>query len=174
RQRLRLHLGRHQRSEWKEARRDDVRRREPVAAGVHARRPGPAGHRRRNHARVREAAPGLPPGRHVLHQQGPVRRRRRRVPIPAPRPFASDFDPSAIPRIRSAHMPWHNNQQDYLFDWWITQLERNPSSVYVSDGDATRVSFPPSESGKLSSRYQSEANPITSSTSTSTTATTSP
>ena len=93
---------------------------------------------------------------------------------PASSPFASDFDPSAIPRIRSAHMPWHNNQQDYLFDWWITQLERNPSSVYVSDGDATRVSFPPSESGKLSSRYQSEANPITSSTSTSTTATTSP
>jgi peptidoglycan/xylan/chitin deacetylase (PgdA/CDA1 family) len=93
---------------------------------------------------------------------------------PAPSPFASDFDPSAIPRIRSAHMPWHNKQQDYLFDWWITQLEGNPSSVYVSDGDASKVSFPPSESGKLASRYQSEANQTTSSTSTSTTATTSP
>jgi peptidoglycan/xylan/chitin deacetylase (PgdA/CDA1 family) len=93
---------------------------------------------------------------------------------PAPSPFARDFDSAAIPRIRSAHMPWHNTQQDYLFDWWITQLERNPSSVYVSDGDASKVSFPPSESDKLASRYQSEANTTTSSTSTSTTQSTSP
>ena len=90
---------------------------------------------------------------------------------PAPSPFARDFDSAAIPRIRSAHMPWHNTQQDYLFDWWITQLERNPSSVYVSDGDASKVTFPPSESDKLASRYQSEANTTTSSTSTSTSTT---
>jgi peptidoglycan/xylan/chitin deacetylase (PgdA/CDA1 family) len=77
---------------------------------------------------------------------------------PAPSPFSSEFDPAAIPRIRSSHFPWKTTQ-DYEFDYWQSQLEKNPSSVYVSDGNPTTNSFPKSEEGSLSSRFRSRAKP---------------
>jgi hypothetical protein len=77
---------------------------------------------------------------------------------PAPSPFSSDFDSSAIPRIRSAHFPWRCTQ-DYEFDDWMCQLEKDPGSVYVSDGNPATISFPKSEEGALSSRFRSRAKP---------------
>ena len=44
---------------------------------------------------------------------------------PSPSPFSGDFDPAAIPRIRSAHLPW-SNKQDYEWDYWQYVLETNP------------------------------------------------
>jgi peptidoglycan/xylan/chitin deacetylase (PgdA/CDA1 family) len=78
---------------------------------------------------------------------------------PAPSPYAGDFDPAAVPRIRTAQQPWRGAQTDYAFDYWLTQLEHNPRSVYISDGDPRTVRFPQSEAGKISSRYQAEAKP---------------
>jgi len=77
---------------------------------------------------------------------------------PAPSPFSSSFDSAAIPRIRSAHFPWRTTQ-DYEFDYWQSQLEKDPGSVYVSDGNPRTISFPKSDSGALSSRFRSRAKP---------------
>jgi peptidoglycan/xylan/chitin deacetylase (PgdA/CDA1 family) len=77
---------------------------------------------------------------------------------PAPSPFASDFDAANIPRIRSSQKPW-TGAQDYAFSYWFDQLEDDPGSVYVSDGDPAKVTFPESEAGDLAARYQSKANP---------------
>ena len=77
---------------------------------------------------------------------------------PSPSPFSADFDSAAIPRIRSAHLPW-SNKQDYEWDYWQHVLETNPSSVYVSDGDPATISFPSSEEGSLSSRFKARAKP---------------
>jgi peptidoglycan/xylan/chitin deacetylase (PgdA/CDA1 family) len=77
---------------------------------------------------------------------------------PAPSPFASDFDPAQVPRIRTAQLPWRNVQENYAFDYWLTQLEDDPDSAYVSDGDPSRVSYPESESGKIAPRFQARAN----------------
>ena len=77
---------------------------------------------------------------------------------PAPSPFSSQFDPTAIPRIRSAHFPWKTTQ-DYEFDYWQSVLEKDPGSVYVSDGNPNTISFPKSDEGSLSSRFRSRAKP---------------
>jgi hypothetical protein len=77
---------------------------------------------------------------------------------PSPSPFSADFDSAAIPRIRSAHLPW-SNKQDYEWDYWQHVLETNPSSVYVSDGDPATISFPSSEEGSLSLRFKARAKP---------------
>jgi peptidoglycan/xylan/chitin deacetylase (PgdA/CDA1 family) len=77
---------------------------------------------------------------------------------PSPSPFAGNFDSSAVPRIRSAHLPWRTTQ-DYEWDYWQSVLEKNPGSVYVSDGNPTTISFPKSEEGSLSSRFRSRAKP---------------
>ena len=77
---------------------------------------------------------------------------------PSPSPFSGDFDPAAIPRIRSAHLPWKCTQ-DYEWDDWQCQLEKNPGAVYVSDGDPATISFPKSEESSLSSKFRSRAKP---------------
>jgi peptidoglycan/xylan/chitin deacetylase (PgdA/CDA1 family) len=77
---------------------------------------------------------------------------------PSPSPFSGDFDPAAVPRIRSAHQPWQT-KQDYEWDYWQNVLEENPSSVYVSDGNPRTISFPKSEEGSLSSRFKARAKP---------------
>jgi len=77
---------------------------------------------------------------------------------PSPSPFASNFDSSAVPRIRAAHLPWRTTQ-DYEWDYWQHVLETNPGSVYVSDGNPSTISFPKDESGSLSSRFKARAKP---------------
>jgi peptidoglycan/xylan/chitin deacetylase (PgdA/CDA1 family) len=77
---------------------------------------------------------------------------------PSPSPYSSSFDPAAIPRIRSAHLPWKCTH-DYEWDDWQCQLEKSPGSVYVSDGNPNTISFPKSEEGSLSSKFRSRAKP---------------
>ena len=77
---------------------------------------------------------------------------------PSSSPFSGDFNPAEVPRIRSSHLPW-SNKQDYEWDYWQHVLETNPSSVYVSDGNPATISFPKSEEGSLSSRFQARAKP---------------
>jgi peptidoglycan/xylan/chitin deacetylase (PgdA/CDA1 family) len=78
---------------------------------------------------------------------------------PSPSPYSTEFDAHAIPRIRTAQLPWRGLQENYAFDYWLNQLEANPESVYVSDGDASRISFPEPESSKLAPRFEGRANP---------------
>src|SRR5262245_24427619 len=70
---------------------------------------------------------------------------------PAPSPFAADWDPFDIPRIRS----WSGRT---AFDeyYWMPRLAR---SRYVSDGDPTRISFPRSAATSLAPAYAARANP---------------
>jgi peptidoglycan/xylan/chitin deacetylase (PgdA/CDA1 family) len=70
---------------------------------------------------------------------------------PAPSPFAADWDPFNIPRIRS----W-SGRTDYDEDYWMPRLAR---SRYVSDGDPARISFPRAAATTLAPAYAARANP---------------
>ncbi|HUF02486.1 MAG TPA: putative glycoside hydrolase, partial [Gaiellaceae bacterium] len=37
---------------------------------------------------------------------------------PAPSPYSKQFDPAAIPRIRSSHLPW-SSAEEYTFAYWM-------------------------------------------------------
>jgi peptidoglycan/xylan/chitin deacetylase (PgdA/CDA1 family) len=77
---------------------------------------------------------------------------------PAPSPFHVDFDPLAIPRIRSTPI-WPGGEPDFASGWWFTILEEHPERRYVSDGDPTRISFPRDLVDDLDERYSDVANP---------------
>jgi peptidoglycan/xylan/chitin deacetylase (PgdA/CDA1 family) len=70
---------------------------------------------------------------------------------PAPSPFAADWDPFNIPRIRS----WHG-RTDYDEDYWMPRLA---NTRYVSDGDPSRISYPRSASTTAATAYAARANP---------------
>lgn len=70
---------------------------------------------------------------------------------PAPSPFAADWDPFNIPRIRS----W-SGRTDYDEDYWMPRLIR---TRYISDGDPSRISFPRSAATTLAPAYSARANP---------------
>jgi hypothetical protein len=72
---------------------------------------------------------------------------------PAPSPFAQSFDPAAIPRIRSSHLPF-TTTDDFGFSYWLADLDRNPGSRYVSDGDAGTVTAPAAAEPELAPRYR--------------------
>lgn len=78
---------------------------------------------------------------------------------PAPSPFSGDFDAAAVPRIRSAQLPWRGLQENYAFDYWMKELEGSPGSVYVSDGNPDKISYPKSSSVSVAQRFQARTNP---------------
>jgi hypothetical protein len=59
---------------------------------------------------------------------------------PSPSPFSKAFDPTAIPRIRTSHAGW-KGEADFAFSYWMTNLEQNPGSRYISDGDPRTVTI---------------------------------
>lgn len=70
---------------------------------------------------------------------------------PAPSPFAADWDPFNVPRIRSWHGRTANDEH-----YWLPKLLR---TRYVSDGDPTKVSFPRSAGDSLAAAFTTRANP---------------
>ncbi|HET8653624.1 MAG TPA: putative glycoside hydrolase [Gaiellaceae bacterium] len=76
---------------------------------------------------------------------------------PAASPFARDFEPHAIPRIRTT--PRNAPSPEYGSSWWLDQLRRNPGRRYVSDGDAETVAFPRRLSGSLAPGFRERARP---------------
>jgi peptidoglycan/xylan/chitin deacetylase (PgdA/CDA1 family) len=72
---------------------------------------------------------------------------------PAPSPFASTFDRTAIPRIRSSHAGW-NGEADYAFTYWMRYFERNPRARYVSDGDVRTITVQKGGSADLAPRFR--------------------
>lgn len=59
---------------------------------------------------------------------------------PAPSPFATDFDPLALPRIRSA--AWDGGEPNYGSTFWLDWFADNPERRYVSDGNPDTIAYP--------------------------------
>jgi hypothetical protein len=76
---------------------------------------------------------------------------------PAPSPFSTTWDPTAIPRIRTN--PSWDGSRDFTEGMWLDMLERNPGLRYVSDGNPEKISFPRSEADQLAPQYRARANP---------------
>ena len=76
---------------------------------------------------------------------------------PAPSPHSAEFDPLAIPRIRSQAQ--ETEEPDYGSEFWLDWLAAEDDRRYVSDGDPDRVSFPDDLEVELSDEVQERANP---------------
>ena len=76
---------------------------------------------------------------------------------PAPSPFSTSFDRTAVPRIRTSHLPWHS-ERDFCAEFWLHELKQHPETRYVSDGDPLRITFPHSEQKHLAARFRALAN----------------
>ncbi|MGA6162401.1 polysaccharide deacetylase family protein [Amycolatopsis magusensis] len=59
---------------------------------------------------------------------------------PAPSPFATEFDASAIPRIRSQGAD--GEEADYGSAKWLDELAADPDTRFTSDGDPAKISYP--------------------------------
>ncbi len=70
---------------------------------------------------------------------------------PAPSPFGADWDPYAIPRIRS----WHG-RIDMDEHYWLPRLAHHR---YVSDGNPRVISYPRASAGTVARAFRHEANP---------------
>jgi hypothetical protein len=77
---------------------------------------------------------------------------------PALSPYHADFDPLAIPRIRSTP-GWDGGEPDYTSGFWFDVLERHPERRYVSDGNPATVSFPADLADDLADGFDDRANP---------------
>jgi hypothetical protein len=77
---------------------------------------------------------------------------------PALSPFHGDFDPQAIPRIRSTP-GWDGGEPDYTSGFWFDVLERHPERRYVSDGNPATISFPAELADDLDEAFRDAANP---------------
>lgn len=76
---------------------------------------------------------------------------------PAPSPFAADFDPGAVPRIRSQGAS--GPDADFASTAWLDKLADGTVDRYTSDGDPDRVSFPADKQSALADGFRESANP---------------
>jgi hypothetical protein len=75
---------------------------------------------------------------------------------PAPSPFHADFQPLAIPRIKTLADP----EDEFGSAWWIGVMETSDSwRPYVSDGDPNTISFPADREEELHEDLADRANP---------------
>jgi peptidoglycan/xylan/chitin deacetylase (PgdA/CDA1 family) len=77
---------------------------------------------------------------------------------PAASPYSTDFDPGAIPRIRTSHAGW-KGEADFAFAYWMTELARNPRTRYVSDGDPDTIAVREDELARVKPRFRSRVAP---------------
>ncbi len=76
---------------------------------------------------------------------------------PAPSPFASDFDPRDLPRIRTGS--WDGGDPDFESEFWLDVLEDDPDRRFVSDGDPDSVAFPEELADRLDADHEDRARP---------------
>jgi peptidoglycan/xylan/chitin deacetylase (PgdA/CDA1 family) len=74
---------------------------------------------------------------------------------PAPSPYAADFDPAAIPRIRSQDAA--GEDFEHCSTVWLDKLAADPSARYTSDGDPDRIAFPASSRQAPAARFAGRA-----------------
>jgi peptidoglycan/xylan/chitin deacetylase (PgdA/CDA1 family) len=72
---------------------------------------------------------------------------------PAPSPYSTQFDPGAIPRIRSSQLPWAQAEEN-TFAYWMRQLEADPGRRFVSDGDPATVTVRAADEGGVAQRFR--------------------
>ena len=76
---------------------------------------------------------------------------------PAPSPYAAEFAPAAIPRIRSQDATGEDAQ--FCSTVWLNKLAAAPSERYTSDGDPARISFPAASTRSPSAHVADRARP---------------
>ncbi|MFR9675269.1 polysaccharide deacetylase family protein [Streptomyces sp. TR06-5] len=76
---------------------------------------------------------------------------------PAPSPFDKDFDPGAIPRIRSQGPT--GPDADFASTAWLNKLRDGTVDRYTSDGDPERISFPAAKKAELDGALADRAQP---------------
>jgi peptidoglycan/xylan/chitin deacetylase (PgdA/CDA1 family) len=76
---------------------------------------------------------------------------------PSPSPFTADFDPLNIPRIRSQGPD--GDEAEYGSAVWLDKLGQNRDSLYTSDGDAARISYPKSDEDEVAPKFRAQVNP---------------
>lgn len=76
---------------------------------------------------------------------------------PAPSPFAKDFDPLGIPRIRPQDASARCARSCAAA--WLDWLKAHPAERYTSDGDVRTVAYPRASAPALSGRFAGQALP---------------
>jgi peptidoglycan/xylan/chitin deacetylase (PgdA/CDA1 family) len=76
---------------------------------------------------------------------------------PAPSPFAADFDPASIPRIRSQGRDGKDAQ--FASAIWLDKLAAAPAGRYTSDGVPGQIAYPRATANPIAAAYQGDARP---------------
>ncbi|MEU6156235.1 polysaccharide deacetylase family protein [Actinosynnema sp. NPDC047251] len=74
---------------------------------------------------------------------------------PAPSPYADEFDPLNVPRIRSQDAS--GDEARYGSTTWLDHLAANPAIRYTSDGVPDRVSYPAAQGVRPAQRFADKA-----------------
>ncbi|MDQ0379193.1 polysaccharide deacetylase family protein [Amycolatopsis thermophila] len=75
---------------------------------------------------------------------------------PSASPFTTDFDPLNIPRIRSQGAD--GDEAEYGSSAWLDKLAHG-NSLYTSDGDPARISYPKADSDEVAAKFRGQENP---------------
>lgn len=78
---------------------------------------------------------------------------------PAPSPHAVDFEPLAVPRIRSQPDWSEGDEIDWGSGYWLDVLASSAERRYVSDGDPDTISFPEEATERLAPAFEDRAQP---------------
>ncbi|SHG08373.1 polysaccharide deacetylase family protein [Streptoalloteichus hindustanus] len=76
---------------------------------------------------------------------------------PAPSPFAKDFDPARVPRIRSQGRD--GEEAAFGSTAWLDKLASGEVPRYTSDGDPDHVSFPKNTRASVAPEHEGKARP---------------
>ena len=76
---------------------------------------------------------------------------------PAPSPYSTGWDPTAIPRIRASS--WQGGGQPFCATWWLDRLAREPGRRYVASGRAGTITFPSALGDKLHPQLRDRGRP---------------
>jgi peptidoglycan/xylan/chitin deacetylase (PgdA/CDA1 family) len=74
---------------------------------------------------------------------------------PAPSPFAQDFTPQAIPRIRSQGP--NGSEAEFGSTVWLDKLAASPATRYTSDGNPAVISYPTGGKATPAAQYAAAA-----------------
>jgi hypothetical protein len=72
---------------------------------------------------------------------------------PTPSPYSRSFDVTAIPRVRTSHLPY-SDADEFTFGYWLRSLDQNPGLRYVSDGDPDTITAPAAAQAEVAIRYR--------------------
>ncbi len=78
---------------------------------------------------------------------------------PSESPFAKEFDPRQIPRIRDKEKIKEDDCKQFCSTAWLEWLAKNPDKRYTSDGNPATVAFGQAKMISLAGRYKEWACP---------------